>query len=472
MFITQPKEYQLEYNQTMNALLAKRFRWLCICWLGFIIIRYLFLVLISLIDIKSPETGLSELLHLLRNPLLVIGELGKIAVIIWGLWQVRSNRLTINQILRRAYWMIIVSGLCTLGSGAGLRTSVEVIGANAGMSQVILDISWGHLLVCIFLPWTARQAVTPLFVLYPIWIVMTLILDGINSTIILGIAGCLISCLALALCRFKSSIIRKKIENQYLQRFYQKQKRELVDARKIHEAYFPNPILTGPIRFAYSYEPMRQVGGDFLYTHIDAAGSLHIALIDVTGHGLPAALTVNRIDGELQRVYGENPQTSPDQTMTLLNKYIHLTMAKHSIYATAVCLSITTEGKLTWSSAGHPPCFLKRADSSMQQLNSTAFMLGVCPADAFDSGVQYDQINPGDSLIIYTDGACEACDIRGREFGIQGIAQTLKSWSNQIPPEDIARYLPDVIREYRHGPALDDILVSTISLSSADVTAA
>src|SRR5262249_42834489 len=84
---------------------------------------------------------------------------------------------------------------------------------------------------------------------------------------------------------------------------YGELERDLVDARRIHEALFPPPVTRGPVRLAYRYDPMRQIGGDFLYAHpiLPAPGvndgPLSVVLIDVTGHGVPAAMTVSGLHG-------------------------------------------------------------------------------------------------------------------------------------------------------------------------------
>ena len=64
-------------------------------------------------------------------------------------------------------------------------------------------------------------------------------------------------------------------------------------------AQFPAEYDDGFVRFEYRYTPMRELGGDFVHLHVAASGIVHVVLLDVTGHGLAAALTVNRLYGEL-----------------------------------------------------------------------------------------------------------------------------------------------------------------------------
>ena len=94
---------------------------------------------------------------------------------------------------------------------------------------------------------------------------------------------------------------------------------------------------------------MRQIGGDYLFARFEPDARrprrFHLLIIDVPGHGIAAALTVNRLYGEIERLFAENPETGPGEVLAALNRYVHLTLSRHSIYATA-CVRIDTERDL------------------------------------------------------------------------------------------------------------------------------
>ena len=187
-----------------------------------------------------------------------------------------------------------------------------------------------------------------------------------------------------AICWFRDSRRLEKYKLRFLQQRYGEVRRELTDARKIHESLFPAEVEHGAVRMTYRYEPMRQIGGDFLFVCPapmqgagDGGDGLNVVLIDVTGHGIPAALTVNRLHGELERIFAEDPLIPPGEVLALLNRYVHLTLAPHSIYGTAVCVRIDPgSGKLEFASGGHPPAFLRGVDGTLERLDSTSFVLG------------------------------------------------------------------------------------------------
>lgn len=490
--IAASNEYQEHYDLEMQALLRRRLYWLCLAWIVVIVFQYILSFAGFCFECLTQQDLTWDMAAMTRlpDPVVLLGEGARLTVLAWGLWTVRRSRMTYQQVLNTVYTLLILTGLACMVIALGLHRSADsaltitahgplattpsiVIGAGVRIPLVpesarmymalgAFPIAWSHFFASVFLNWSPGQSLLPLAVLYPIWLVLAVVFSGWLATSSSAGGAILIGLMSYGVTAYKSGRLKGKLEKRYLQQRVQRVIRDLVDARKIHESYFPEPLGDGPIRLAYSYEPMRQVGGDFLHSHTDRNGTLHVTLLDVTGHGLAAALTVNRIDGELARLYAENPDTTPDEAIKLLNRYMHLTMARHSIYATGMCLSLTRDGGLRWTNAGHPPAFIRRVDATIEQLDSTTFMLGVCPDESFDPAAQDMQLNPGDVLVLYTDGACEARDDRGRQLGIDGFRQAIESWSPG-GTEELVHFLPDVIREYREGPAVDDVLITTLT---------
>src|SRR5439155_8256743 len=103
-------------------------------------------------------------------------------------------------------------------------------------------------------------------------------------------------------------------------------------------------------------------------------------LLDVTGHGIAAALTVNRIVGELDRTFSANAagDPAPAELLLALNHYACLMLAQHGLYMTALCLRVDADqGIIQWTSGGHPTAFIRRGDGSIESLESTALIMGV-----------------------------------------------------------------------------------------------
>lgn len=340
-----------------------------------------------------------------------------------------------------------------------------------------------HFFACVFLPWTARESLRPII---PLLAINAVITGGFAATEAMagnwswsiagaGAALVLLSLLmplpGIAVCWWRDSRFRQRFTFDTLRGRYSELKAELFNARQIHESLFPRPLNTGPVRFGYVYEPMRQIGGDYLHSFISRptlvtdggkAGlgdSYNFVLVDVTGHGIPAALTVNRLHGELERIFAENPETPPGEVLRLLNSYVHLTLATHSVYVTAICIRIRpTTDSLEYASGGHPPAFLKAVDGTLEQLDSTALVLGACAGADFRSEQRKMRFGPGDVLIAYTDGATEARDLQGRYFGIAGLQRAVAT-GHPDPEGGWPATILKHVESHRYGPTADDILL-------------
>lgn len=453
------------FEQEVERLLRLRFTWLVSLWLGLIVMQH---ALSAAIHWCLCLFGASVPMPLaaLSNPILLAVELLRVLTLVAALGLVRTRISSRPAVLRLAYWVLILTGLCSIGGAIGQEIrmlSMGAVGVGA-MAWAIVIVAMSHFAACALLPWTPTEGLKPLLVLYPAWIITTLLVERL--TVLHFLTGALLApsiiALGLLLCWWRISRLRNQVEMDQLRRQFTLSRRDLIDARKIHERRFPAPIESGPIRLAYSYEPMRQVGGDFLFVHAAEPDSLSVVLIDVTGHGIPAALTVNRVDGEVQRLYAERPDASPEHVVNLLNRYFHLVMARHSIYATAFICRIRSGGEMEWVSAGHPPAFIRRRDGSVTALESTAFLLGAAPEEVFDAGMKTTVLDVDDLIVLYTDGAIEAVDERGRAFGIRGVEQVVRRWSPDMPL-DLAHLLPQAVGQYRCGATRDDVLITTVS---------
>jgi serine phosphatase RsbU (regulator of sigma subunit) len=335
-----------------------------------------------------------------------------------------------------------------------------------------------HFIACIFLPWTGQESLRPVIPLLVVNGVMTVAYAVYNASVAreaaqwpilwltLGFlaASLLTPMPGLGVCWWRHHRFRRRATFDVLRDRYSALKHELTSARQIHESLFPMPVERGECLFRYEYEPMRQIGGDYLHAFETPAESpagkaLSLVVVDVTGHGIPAALTVNRLHGELARIFAENPGVGPGEVLRLLNSYVHLTLATHSVYVTAMCFrACARSDTLEYASGGHPPAFVRSIDGKIERLDSTALVLGVAAGPDFHPEAVKIRFGPGDALIAYTDGATEARDEHGRYFGIEGIQRLLAT-----AKPDASRGWPGTLRRaveaYRKGPTMDDVLV-------------
>jgi serine phosphatase RsbU (regulator of sigma subunit) len=310
-----------------------------------------------------------------------------------------------------------------------------------------------------------RRPILPLVLLNAV-LILIFAQTGWMQKIGWSVLSCAIPLPALAVAYVKH---RRRLEG-FTTRFYESRygaiKKELVDARRLHEALFPPRLNVGAVRLDYQYEPMRQIGGDYLYARPAPAGGdrpdapegLNLLVIDVTGHGVSAALTVNRLYGEVERLYAENPRASPGEVLRALNRYVGLTLANHAMFCTALCVRVDpVRATIEYASAGHPPAFVRAAPGEVRRLDSTAPVLGVLDHTDFEPAQRAMPFPPGSVFIAYTDGAMETTNAAGEQFGVDRIAETLRS--PRRPDSGWAAELLRRVDDFRLGPPRDDTLI-------------
>jgi serine phosphatase RsbU (regulator of sigma subunit) len=221
---------------------------------------------------------------------------------------------------------------------------------------------------------------------------------------------------------------------------------------------------------------MREIGGDFLFLHREPAAdqnsqaALTIVLIDVSGHGIPAALSVNRLHGELLRFFANYPFPAgesgrPGHVLSNLNSYACAALAPQGVYATALVIrACPTVGTIEFASGGHPTAFLRKASDEAIELPATAPMLGVLDTDAYFPESRELNFQAGDRVLAYTDGAMESRDANGKDFSAERIKSMVVSATLANRPgtgrlAPLADSLMAAVNSFRHGSAQDDTLI-------------
>ncbi len=331
--------------------------------------------------------------------------------------------------------------------------------------NAVFGVLIGLTLGASILPWSPKQVLMMSFV----WIIgstaSVLIAnpDAVDSVpasvfiyVVITIPGTLISF-------FRSTRFQDQFDLHFLQTEYEQVREEILAAKSIHERVFPDPRLSGQVRFRYIYKPMSQIGGDFLFALVhdpsDECSEVTLVLFDVSGHGIGAALTANRLHGELARITGENPDIGPSELLLLLNRYICLTLTETALLVTAIAMRADPKtNTIRAANAGHPAGILRLGSGELKHAPASAPPLGVIDSKRFAPEDQTFPFAVGDSIIGYTDGVTEARNKSGDFFGMDGIERVLAyGWVDASTrwPENIINGLS----QHRAGSATDDILI-------------
>ena len=189
--------------------------------------------------------------------------------------------------------------------------------------------------------------------------------------------------------------------------------RELLLAGRMQRGIMPAiPAAPGYEFFAH-YQPVYSVGGDY-YDFVDLApGCLAVVLGDVVGKGIAAALMMARFSSETRhRVCS----SSPEIAAAALNGQLH-GYDMEELFIT-LCLGVLEFGsrRFTYCSAGHPLPLLRRANGRIEEhgADDAGFPLGIA-ADAVYRQVSLE-LEPGDVVLIYSDGVTDALNARGERY--------------------------------------------------------
>jgi sigma-B regulation protein RsbU (phosphoserine phosphatase) len=198
--------------------------------------------------------------------------------------------------------------------------------------------------------------------------------------------------------------------------------------------------------------PSRSIGGDFFeYTDMDD-GAIGVVLGDVAGKGPAAALLTAKIQGLFSAQVGGG---SPASAMKLVNTGL-LKRQVDARYATVFFATLTPEGVLTYCNAGHNPPVVVGVDG-VRSLAS-----GSVPVGLFSSATYADdrvQLQPGEVLVIYSDGVTEALNPAGEEFGEERLAAEAISHRTAPLPEFVQAIITAVQTFAAGASQSDDVTV-------------
>jgi sigma-B regulation protein RsbU (phosphoserine phosphatase) len=136
-----------------------------------------------------------------------------------------------------------------------------------------------------------------------------------------------------------------------------------------------------------------------------------------------------------------------------VNTYLHGATADNR-FATFAMVRLEPDGDLVAVNAGHCPVLIRRSDGSVDEISSSGFPLGMMPAAGYDEHVS--RLEPGDLLVLYTDGLTEAEDPDEEEFGIERVAEVVARPECTTAAECSTALLAAVEAHTRGEPLNDD----------------
>jgi phosphoserine phosphatase RsbU/P len=169
--------------------------------------------------------------------------------------------------------------------------------------------------------------------------------------------------------------------------------------------------------------PARTFTGDFYFTHRNE-DRLWLALGDVAGKGLPAAIVMAMIQEELEHRIAACAETrcNPATTMRRLHEFLEPLLPSNR-FATVVIGHLRDDGELTIANGGHCPPLVLRRDGTIEEIPSTGPLLGILRTPSWVTFTTH--LEPGDALLLYSDGVTESL-LDGEELGVEGLRKLVE----------------------------------------------
>ena len=201
--------------------------------------------------------------------------------------------------------------------------------------------------------------------------------------------------------------------------------------------------------------PCRAIGGDF-FEYLDLAdGRFGFALGDVAGKGPPAAILTAVLQGIF--VAQSFASASPSETLARINlALIHRSL--ESRFATAFFGVLDAQGTLTYCNAGHnAPMLVGR--SGMRRLEEGGLILGMFEDVTYEQGSV--QLDPGDTIVVFSDGVSEALSADNEEFGEPRLQRLVEN-NLSAGPQEMLEELLEAVRDFTTGAVQNDDVTALV----------
>lgn len=230
-----------------------------------------------------------------------------------------------------------------------------------------------------------------------------------------------------------------------LQHLYDSIDQDLIEAKKLQQSLlrerhrqFPGGNLSLSLRSS------GHVGGDLVGFYPINDGQLGLFAIDVSGHGISSALMTARLAGYLSAAApdqnlalkkvgsGQYVSRPLDHVIATLNDLVLNEMETEHYFTMMLAVVDLTTGLVDIAQAGHPHPAIQRKDGNVEQFGTGGFPVGLMAGVSFDSFQA--KLNPGDRLLILSDGVTECPNDDGSMLGEDGLAQIMNNLKNTNGP--------------------------------------
>jgi hypothetical protein len=345
-----------------------------------------------------------------------------------------SHASVVNSILRRDFLHTIPHGYETVGLGAialGLGLWLPVLAPGA-----LAVVAVAFLVGLVGLAW--------------------------SLLVFFGIQMSLVPPLFLVLSLSVGVMLRAYVVRDHERRAVEQ---ELAVARRVQQDLLPKqPLTAGDLEVSGMNLPCYAVGGDYFDYYTLADGRIAIAIGDVAGKGVPAALLMSKLQATLR---GETShEVTVPEVPERANRLLMESMEGSSKFVTFFYGALEPgTRRLRYSNAGHNPPYLLRADGTLEELETGGLLLGIFPHASYDEGEV--ELGPGDVIVLFTDGVTEAEDRHKGQFGEERLIALLREARAGDARAIGDRICQEVLKFSKGLQMADDLTVVVVKVKDA-----
>jgi sigma-B regulation protein RsbU (phosphoserine phosphatase) len=265
-----------------------------------------------------------------------------------------------------------------------------------------------------------------------------------------GVAGAvaLLACIVIIGASLRSFVRGQELMNQ------------LALARAVQQAFLPSAFPDyESLELATEYIPNSEVSGDYYNLFSPRKGQLTLILGDVSGKGLPAALVVGLLHGAIRFASSSEYRKEQAELTAELNSLVLSCTSSERFVTLFWGRYDRSVHQLSYVNCGHPPALLIRGESNgnakVEPLETGGPVLGLLPNLTYQHGITSFQ--PGDLLVVYSDGVVEASNAKEIEFGEERLIKILVK-NRDRPVKEIGRLVVDEVNRFTGRSAYEDDL--------------
>ena len=232
--------------------------------------------------------------------------------------------------------------------------------------------------------------------------------------------------------------------------------KEMEQAAQIQRAMLPSsPPMVAGLDIAGQTTACRTVGGDY-YDFLEFPdGRVGMLVGDVAGKGMPASLLMSSLQARVHVLFEEADDLA--RKLGRLNKAVCAKCPDNRFITFFMSVVDPATGELVYANAGHNPPLMVRATGGFDRLSGGGVILGVLPQATYQESSAC--MEPGDVLVLFSDGVTEAADPLDEDFGEERLAALVASMRGR-PAGEIVEAIDGAVARFTQGaPAADDITV-------------